>query len=91
MLDNAQVSDDIENLGLEIYERLILPLLKPSEKGKFVAIDTSTAEYEIDRSHADAIARLVKRHPRASVCTVRVGYPAPYQPRWPRLRPAVHD
>ena len=91
MLDKIQLSQDTEKRGREIYEQRILPLLEAAEKGKFVAIDTATAEYEIDGRHADAIARLLKRHPDASVCTVRVGYPVPYQPRWPRLRPVRDD
>ncbi len=88
MLDKMQAPQDTEKKGQEIYEQRILPLLEPTEKGKFVVIDTVTAEYEIDRLHADAIARLLRRCPGASVYTARVGYPVPYQPRWPRMRPA---
>lgn len=91
MLNKMQAHQDTEKKGQEIYEQRILPLLEPAEKGKFVAIDTATAEYEIDRLHADAIVRLLQRCPDASICTVRVGYPVPYQPRWPRLRPARDD
>ena len=88
MLNKMQAPQDTEKKGQEIYEQRILPLLEPTEKGKFVAIDTSTAEYEIDGRDADAIVRLLKRRPDASVCIVRVGYPVPYRPRWPRMRPA---
>ena len=56
MLDKMQLPQDTEKRGLEIYEQRILPLLEPTEKGKFVAIDISTAEYEIDGRDADAIA-----------------------------------
>ncbi len=91
MLEKIQAHHDMETRGREIYEQRVLPALEPGEKGKFVVIDTATAEYEIDRLHADAIARLLRRCPGASVYTARVGYPVPYQPRWPRMRPARDD
>ena len=91
MLDKTQLPQDTEKRGREIYEQCALPALEPGEKGKFVVIGTATAEYEIDRLHADTIARLLRRRPGASVYTARVGYPIPYQPRWPRISPAHDD
>ena len=39
MLNKMRAPQDTEKRGQEIYERRILPLLEPAEKGKFVAID----------------------------------------------------
>ena len=84
MLNKMRAPQDTEKKGQEIYEQRILPLLEPTEKGKFVAIDTPTAEYEIDvLRRFDAIANLLKRCPvRLGLHCYRKGYPVPYQPRW---------
>ena len=91
MPSETHTSQDTDKIGQAIFKRRVLPLANQNEKGNFVVIDISTEAYEIDRSHADAIARLLKRRPDAEIFTARVGYPIPYQPRWPRLRPARDD
>ncbi len=91
MLKKTYTPEDTEKRGQAIFNRRVLPMVNRDEKGEFVVIDVATEEYEIDRRHADAIARLLKRLPEAEIFTARVGYPIPYQPRWPRLRPAEDD
>ncbi len=88
MLNKTYTLEDTDKRGQAIFKRRVLPMVNQGEKGKFVVIDVATEEYEIDQRHADAMARLLERRPEAEIFTARVGYPIPYQPRWPRLRPA---
>lgn len=62
--------------GDAIYDQKIRPLLKPRDKGKYVAIDIETGEYEISKSQMAACDRLDARIPNAQIYMVRVGYPA---------------
>jgi len=62
--------------GTAIYERDIRPHLKRADKGKFVAIDIETGEYEIDKDEMAACRRLRARIPDSQTWLVRVGYPS---------------
>jgi len=62
--------------GDAIYEQKIRPHLKPRDKGKYVAIDIETGEYEIAKSALEACDQLNARLPDAQIYGVRVGYPA---------------
>lgn len=62
--------------GDAIYEQKVLPLLKPRDRGKYVAIDIETGEYEISKSEIRACRRLRARIPDAQIYGVKVGYPA---------------
>lgn len=66
--------EEFARRGDAIYEEKIRPLLKPSDKGKYVAIDIETGEYEIGRSQLAVIDRLDARIPDAQTWLVRVGY-----------------
>ncbi|HEY7330219.1 MAG TPA: hypothetical protein VH592_21455 [Gemmataceae bacterium] len=68
--------EEIARRGDAIYEQKIRPLLKPRDKGKYVAIDIETGEYEISKSEMAACDRLDARIPDAQTWMVRVGYPA---------------
>ena len=70
--------EEVARLGMEIYERRVRPLLTPEDDGKYVAIDITTEEYEIDADDYSAIMRLSARQPGAEVWLVRVGKPAAY-------------
>lgn len=62
--------------GDVIYEERIRPHLKPRDRGKYVAIDIETGEYEISKGPFAAVDRLRARIPEAQIYGVRVGYPA---------------
>ena len=61
--------------GTAIYDRDIQPLLKTADKGKFVAIDIETGEYEIAADELTACRQLRARLPDPQPWLVRVGYP----------------
>ena len=79
--------------GQAIYNEKIRHIVEadPSQKGRVVVIDIYTGEYEIADTDWDAHRRLVKRCPDAYTWAERVGYPAVYKIRSPRLAPGEYD
>jgi hypothetical protein len=65
--------EEFARRGDEIYDREILPKLKTEDKGKLVAIDIETGDYEIARDELAACDRLSARHPDAQIWLRRVG------------------
>jgi len=65
--------EEFARRGDEIYERVVKPHLKPSDKGKFVAIDIETEEFAVDEDEMEACDRLRARLPAAQTWMVRVG------------------
>ena len=86
MVNKIYTPEDVEYIGINIYEEKIRSLMEPGDKGKFVVIDVYSGDYEVDERSGAAIGRLLTRRPSAHMCTVRVGYPAPYSVRWTRLQ-----
>ena len=66
--------EEFARRGDEMYERVVQPQLQESDKGKFVAVDIETGEYELDSKDVFASRRLRMRVPTAQVWLVRVGY-----------------
>ena len=71
--------EEMARRGDAIYDRDIGPHLKPADKGKFVALDVVTGEYEIAADELAACNRLRDRVPEPQTWLVRVGYPAVYR------------
>jgi hypothetical protein len=63
-------------LGTELYERRIRPVVEVGNRGKIVAIDVDTGEFELAENTLTAITRLMARVPDAQIWMVRIGYPA---------------
>lgn len=59
--------------GDEIYETKVRRALKEGDRGKIVAIDVNTGEWEIDKNEMVAASRLEERLPNAQIWIVRVG------------------
>jgi len=68
-------SDEIALRGQEWYDREIRAKVEPGNKGRMVAIDIETGEYEIDDDRLAAAHRALAKHPDAALYGVRVGYP----------------
>ena len=79
--------------GRAIYDEKIRHIVEadPSQKGRVVVIDIYTGEYEIADSDGEALRRLLDRCPDAYTWAERVGYPAVYEIRSPRLVPRDYD
>jgi hypothetical protein len=65
--------EEFARRGDAIYEKDIQPQLKPSDNGKFVAIDIETGSFEIASHELAACDALHKRVPDALIWMVRVG------------------
>jgi hypothetical protein len=68
--------DEFAKRGDAIYQEKILPKLTAKDRGKFLALDIETGEYEISRSEMRAGDKLLARLPDAQIFMVRVGYKA---------------
>jgi hypothetical protein len=66
-------------LGEAIYDRQVCPTLRPEDKGKFVAIDVETGDFEMDEDDYTAVERLQQRKPDADTWLMCVGYPTTYR------------
>jgi hypothetical protein len=75
MPDTTHTPDELSRLGGEIFERRVRPTLRPEDDGKFVAIDVTTGEFEIDGDDYTAVMRLRSRKPEADMWLMRAGYP----------------
>lgn len=73
--------DECARLGTETFDRLVRPLLRPEDDGKFVAIDIDTGEYEIDEDDYAAVMRLRTRNPEAEIWLECAGQPTAYKIR----------
>ena len=78
---SPRTTDEVVQLGVEILLRQIEPLLGPTAKGKFVAIDVDTASYEVDEDDYSAVTRLLARSPDAEIYLGCVGQAATYKMR----------
>ena len=70
---------EVVRRGKEIYERDIRPKMTPADKGKMMAVDIVSGDYEMDAHERAARERLRTRHPDAVVFQMRVGYPAAHK------------
>ena len=64
--------------GKEIYRQL-RDKVEPHHKGKILAIDVKTGDYEIDDKVAAAMNRMLEKNPEAMMYCLRIGFPAVYR------------
>jgi 2-hydroxychromene-2-carboxylate isomerase len=65
--------EEFARRGDAVYESAVRPHLKPSDEGKFVAIDIETGMYEMAAAELEACDRLRARLPDPQIWLVRVG------------------
>lgn len=71
--------DEFARRGRELYNQLVLPQLKRADKGKFVAIDIETGDFEMAESILAACRQLRARRSDPQPWVERVGYPYVYR------------
>ena len=71
--------DELAGLGGDIFDRQVRPALRPEDRGKFVAIEVETGDYEIDEDDYTAVTRLRSRNPAAEFWLMQAGYPTTYR------------
>ena len=64
--------------GKEIYQQL-RNKVEPEHKGRILAIDVKTGDYEIDDKVAVALDRVRAKNPDAMVYCLRLGSPGVYR------------
>ncbi|HZU37721.1 MAG TPA: hypothetical protein VFA18_17510 [Gemmataceae bacterium] len=83
-IDPQHNPEEIARLGVEAFNRDVLPALGPEDDGKFVALDIGTGDYELHEDDFTAVERLRSRRPSAEIWLGRVGQPAAYRMRQAR-------
>jgi hypothetical protein len=71
--------------GTAIYDERVRPQVEAGNRGKVVAIDLDTEEFEVAEDSLAASQRLLARRPDAQIWCVRIGYPAVHR-FGPRVR-----
>ena len=56
-----------ERLAEEVYDRLVRPVLRPEDAGKYVAIAFESGDFEVDSDDYAATGRLLARRPGADL------------------------
>ena len=69
-------SEDAAAIGRAIYKEKIRDTLGPEYRGKIVAIDMHSGDYEIADKGVDATMGLLARQPDAFIWRERVGFSA---------------
>ena len=67
---------EIVRRGEEMYRRDIRPEVETSNRGKFLALDIDSGDYEIDTEELGALDRLKAKHPDGAYYILRIGYAA---------------
>ena len=75
----GRTRDEISRRGQEVYDRVVMPNLRPEDHGKFVMLDVVSEDYEIDPDDYSASKVLRSRHPDGQFYLMMVGYRTPYR------------
>jgi hypothetical protein len=70
--------EEMAQLGQALYDSGIRQQVEAGNKGKIVAIDIETGEFEVDENVVPATNRLFERHPDAQPWIIRIGHRAVY-------------
>ena len=70
--------EELAQRGQELYESGIREQVEAGNKGKIVAIDIETGDFEVDETLMGATDRLFERQPDAQPWTLRIGHNAVY-------------
>lgn len=70
--------EELARRGQDLYESQIRPHVEASNKGKIVAIDIETGNFEVADNVLPATNRLFERNPDAQPWVIRIGYRAVY-------------
>ncbi len=71
---HQNAKDEVAQRGHALYMRRIRPKLTKEKKGRVVALDIRTADYEVADDVLSAADRLRIRQPKAKIWLERVGY-----------------
>lgn len=69
---------EVTERGWDIYIKEIRPKVIDQHRGKFLAIDVESGDYEVDEDATQAGNRLVLRRPDGHRYLIRIGYRTAY-------------
>jgi len=72
-------SAEIAQRGQALYDERIRAQVEASHRGKFLALDIETGEYEIDVDELATLKRAKAKHPNAALYLLRIGFPTAYR------------
>ena len=76
MSQNALTTEQVAHRGEAIYQEKIKSAVEPKHRGRFVAINVATGEYEIDDRMLPALQRAQAKWRDKQLYVKRVGYEA---------------
>ena len=65
---------ELARRGQEYYDRVLRAKLEPHHKGKFLALEVETGDYELGDSQLEALDRVEAKHPDSVFYILRIGY-----------------
>jgi len=68
--------EEFARRGTELYEQRIRPLVEQGNRGRIVAIDIDTGDYQVADGQLEACQPLIARRPDAQLWCVRIGHRA---------------
>jgi hypothetical protein len=82
--ESKRTRTEIARLGRAAVERFVTPNLRPEDKGKFIAVDVDTGDFEMDPDDYTAVMRIRKRRPDGELFLARAGFPTAATVRSPQ-------
>ena len=79
MRDRTYTTEEVVQLGREIYEREIRVQEEASHDGEFVVVDVTTGAWEVDEDDVAASERVLAKNSDAVLYFARVGRRAAYR------------
>ena len=79
MSDRTYTTEEVFQLGREIYEREVRAQVEASHGGEFVVVDVTTGAWEVDEDDVAASERVLAKNPDAMLYFARVGRRAAYR------------
>jgi len=70
--------EEVARLGNQIYQRDIRDKVLPQHKGKFLVLDITSGDYEMDEDDLSAEEALRARRPDGVLFGLRIGYTSAY-------------
>ena len=75
----TEPGQQIGQRGQALYDQTLKAQVEEGNLGKFLILDVSTGDYEIDPEDLNASKQLLKRRPDAVLFGVRIGHRAAYR------------
>jgi hypothetical protein len=76
MPTDALTTKEFCDRGEDYYRTNLMALVESEYRGKFLALDADSGDYQIEEQELRAIEKLLARHPGTKAYVLRIGYPA---------------